>query len=93
MCSAIRKPGLAVDRAATAAYPRVMDRIAIDPSQRGQRPSSTLARKNLVGRHLAEGLQDLADGKTHGPYAAADEAIAALEERAAKPVKKRGKRA
>ena len=66
-----------------------MDRIAIDPHQRGERPSSALTPKSLVNRHLAEGLRDLQEGKTHGPYETAVEAIAALEENA-KPVKKRG---
>jgi len=34
-----------------------------------------------VDRHVAKGLEDLRKGRTHGPYAAAEEAIKAMEER------------
>jgi hypothetical protein len=39
------------------------------------------AQKGVLDRHLAEGLEDLKSGRTHGPYASAEEAIAALEGR------------
>ncbi len=45
--------------------------------------------KSLVDRHLAEGLEDARQGRTHGPYGTAREAIAALEARAKRPSKKR----
>jgi AbrB family looped-hinge helix DNA binding protein len=41
----------------------------------------TFTPKFVIDRHLAEGLQDLAEGRTHGPYNTADEAIAALNVR------------
>jgi AbrB family looped-hinge helix DNA binding protein len=39
--------------------------------------------KSVVDRHLAEGLQGIAKGRTHGPYKSAEKAIAALERKAA----------
>lgn len=45
--------------------------------------------KSLVDRHIAEGLADAYAGRTHGPYATADDAVAALEGHAKRPVKKR----
>ena len=48
----------------------------------------TFSPKSVVDRHLAEGLEDLKHGRTHGPYRSAKEAIAALEARAAKRAKK-----
>jgi AbrB family looped-hinge helix DNA binding protein len=45
--------------------------------------------KSLVDRHIAEGLEDARKGRTHGPYATAGEAVAALEARAKRHVKKR----
>lgn len=45
----------------------------------------TFSPKSVIDRHLAEGLEDLKMGRTHGPYASAKEAIAALESRTAKP--------
>jgi AbrB family looped-hinge helix DNA binding protein len=48
----------------------------------------TFAPKSVLDRHLAEGLEDLKRGRTHGPYKSAKEAIAALEAR----VRKRTKR-
>ncbi|MEO8658952.1 MAG: AbrB/MazE/SpoVT family DNA-binding domain-containing protein [Bryobacteraceae bacterium] len=45
--------------------------------------------KSLVDRHIAEGLEDARAGRTHGPYSRAADAIAALESRAKRPVKKR----
>jgi AbrB family looped-hinge helix DNA binding protein len=44
----------------------------------------TFTPKTVIDRHLAEGLQDVAAGRTHGPYGSATEAISALERRAAK---------
>jgi len=49
----------------------------------------TLTPKTLIDRRLAEGLDDLKHGRTHGPYATAGEAIAALETRARRQAKKR----
>jgi len=49
----------------------------------------TFTPKRLIDRHLAEGLDDLKRGRTHGPYATAEEAIRALESRARGRAKKR----
>jgi AbrB family looped-hinge helix DNA binding protein len=49
----------------------------------------TFAPKSVLDRHLAEGLEDLKRGKTHGPYESARDAIAALEVRAKKHAKRR----
>ena len=46
--------------------------------------------KSLIDRHLAEGLEDAEQGRTHGPYANAKDAIRALEARAKRHAKKRG---
>ena len=48
----------------------------------------TFTPKSVIDRHIAVGLQDLAEGRTHGPYRTADEAIAALEAKAAKRTKR-----
>jgi AbrB family looped-hinge helix DNA binding protein len=48
----------------------------------------TFTPKSLVDRHLAEGLEDARKGRTHGPYASADEAVRALEGRARRHAKK-----
>jgi AbrB family looped-hinge helix DNA binding protein len=47
----------------------------------------TFAPKSVLDRHLAEGLEDLKKGRTHGPYKSAKDAIAALEVRAKKLAK------
>jgi len=51
----------------------------------------TFTTKSLVDWDLVEGLEDArtGTGRTHGPYGSADAAIAALEARAKRPVKKR----
>jgi len=49
----------------------------------------TFTPKSLIDRHLAEGLEDARKGRTHGPYASADAAIAALDARAKRQAKKR----
>jgi AbrB family looped-hinge helix DNA binding protein len=49
----------------------------------------TLSPKAVLDRHLAEGLEDIRRGRTHGPYSSAGEAIAALERRAKKHKKRR----
>ena len=49
----------------------------------------TFTPKSLIDRHLAEGLEDAKQGRTHGPYNSADEAIAALDARARRHLKKR----
>jgi AbrB family looped-hinge helix DNA binding protein len=51
----------------------------------------TFTPKGLTDRHLAEGLDDIKRGRTHGPYRTAAEAIAALETRARRQAKKRRK--
>ena len=48
----------------------------------------TFTPKTLIDRHLAEGLDDVKHGRTYGPYATADEAVAALEKRARRHAKK-----
>ncbi|MGC2658453.1 MAG: AbrB/MazE/SpoVT family DNA-binding domain-containing protein [Bryobacteraceae bacterium] len=48
----------------------------------------TFTPKSLVDR-LAEGLEDARAGRTHGPYASAEEATRALEGRAKRHAKKR----
>ncbi|MGH9692745.1 MAG: AbrB/MazE/SpoVT family DNA-binding domain-containing protein [Bryobacteraceae bacterium] len=45
--------------------------------------------KSLVDRHVADGLRDAKARRTRGPHATADEAIAALEARARRAVKRR----
>ena len=52
----------------------------------------TFTPKTVVDRHLAEGLEDIARGRTHGPYESAAAAISALERRAAKQKKNLRKR-
>ena len=48
----------------------------------------TFTPKSLVDRHLAEGLEDIRKGRTHGPYATAEAAIKALDARAKRLVNK-----
>ena len=52
----------------------------------------TFTPKTAIDRHLAEGLGDLAQGRTHGPYESATAAVAALERRARGRNKSRRKR-
>ncbi|MGA9545003.1 MAG: AbrB/MazE/SpoVT family DNA-binding domain-containing protein [Candidatus Sulfotelmatobacter sp.] len=52
----------------------------------------TFTPKTVIDRHLAEGLEDLAQGRTHGPYESATAAVAALERRARGRNKKPRKR-
>jgi AbrB family looped-hinge helix DNA binding protein len=52
----------------------------------------TFTPKTVVDRHLAEGIEDIAQGRTHGPYESAREAISALERRAGGRNKKPRKR-
>jgi AbrB family looped-hinge helix DNA binding protein len=49
----------------------------------------TLTPKTAVDRHLAEGLADLAAGRTHGPYRTARAAVAALNASANRKTKPR----
>jgi AbrB family looped-hinge helix DNA binding protein len=44
----------------------------------------TLTPKTVIDRRLAEGLEDLAAGRTHGRYNSAATAISALERRTSK---------
>jgi AbrB family looped-hinge helix DNA binding protein len=48
----------------------------------------TFTPKTLIDRHLAEGLDDIRKGRTHGPYASAAAAIKALDARAKRLKKK-----
>ena len=50
----------------------------------------TFTPKSLVDRHIAEGLEDARAGRTHGPYATAEDAMRALEGRTKRHAKKRG---
>jgi bifunctional DNA-binding transcriptional regulator/antitoxin component of YhaV-PrlF toxin-antitoxin module len=43
----------------------------------------TLTPKSLIDRHIAEGLADMKAGRMRGPFRSADEAIAALDKKAA----------
>ncbi|MBS1716515.1 MAG: AbrB/MazE/SpoVT family DNA-binding domain-containing protein [Armatimonadetes bacterium] len=43
----------------------------------------TFTPKTVIDRHLSEALQDVKDGRTHGPYGNASDAITALEARTA----------
>jgi len=52
----------------------------------------TFTPKTVIDRHLAEAMEDIARGRTHGPYASAGEAIAALERRTGGRKKKLRKR-
>jgi AbrB family looped-hinge helix DNA binding protein len=52
----------------------------------------TFTPKTVIDRHLAEGLEDVAQGRTHGPYQSAAEAISALERRVGKRNRTGGKR-
>ena len=49
----------------------------------------TFTPKSLVDRHLAEALQDLKQGRTHGPYNSVRDAVRALEARAKRHAPKR----
>ena len=49
----------------------------------------TFSPKSVLDRHLAEGLDDLKKGRSHGPYKSAKDAIAALGARAKKHAKRR----
>jgi len=49
----------------------------------------TFTPKSLIDRHLAEALQDLKQGRTHGPYDNTRDAIDALERRAKRHAKQR----
>jgi AbrB family looped-hinge helix DNA binding protein len=52
----------------------------------------TFTPKTVIDRHLAEGLEDVAQGRTHGPYQSAAEAVSALERRVGKRNRTGGKR-
>jgi AbrB family looped-hinge helix DNA binding protein len=49
----------------------------------------TFTPKSLIDRHLAEGLEDIRKGRTHGPYDSANAAIKALDARAKRPAKRK----
>jgi len=53
-----------------------------------ERGKITLTPKSLVDREIADGLADLKDGRTYGPYKSADEVIAALHSLAKKGARK-----
>ena len=52
----------------------------------------TFTPKTVIDRHLAEGMEDLAQGRIHGPYESATEAISALERRTGRQRKSPRKR-
>jgi AbrB family looped-hinge helix DNA binding protein len=52
----------------------------------------TFTPKTVIDRHLAEGIEDVVQGRTHGPYHSATAAISALERRTAKKTRKSVKR-
>jgi AbrB family looped-hinge helix DNA binding protein len=52
----------------------------------------TFTPKSLIDRHLAEGLEDIREGRTHGPYDSAVAAIKALDARTKRPMKNKPRR-
>jgi AbrB family looped-hinge helix DNA binding protein len=52
----------------------------------------TFTPKTVIDRHLAEGIEDVVQGRTHGPYHSATAAISALERRTAKKTRNSVKR-
>ena len=52
----------------------------------------TFTPKSLIDRHMAEGLEDIRKGRTHGPYDSAAAAIKALDARTRPPAKKKPSR-
>jgi len=52
----------------------------------------TFTPKTVIDRHLAEGMEDLAQGRIHGPYKSAAKAISALERRTGRQGKSPRKR-
>lgn len=52
----------------------------------------TLTPKSLVDREIAEGLEDLRQGRTYGPYGTAEEMIRSLHQLARKGRTKTAKR-
>ncbi len=52
----------------------------------------TFTPKSLIDRHVAEGLEDIRKGRTHGPYDSAAAAIKALDARTRRPAKKKPSR-
>jgi len=65
---------------------RIQANLAVgDPQEAGigRGGVNTLIPKSLIDRHVAEGMADLKAGRVHGPYRSAEEAVAALDERAA----------
>lgn len=62
----------------------LVDALLKELDRRTEKGQITLTPKTAIDRHLAEGLEDVAQGRPHGPYQSATEAISALERRAAK---------
>ena len=56
---------------------------------KADRGTITLTPKSLVDREIAEGLEDLREGRTYGPYASAQDMIAALHRMTRRPTKKK----
>lgn len=44
-----------------------------------ERGKITLTPKSLIDRHIEEGLEDIRQGRTYGPFDTADEMIASLK--------------
>lgn len=72
---------------------RIRKQVGVDVGDileaRVERGKITYTPKRLIDRDLADGLDDLKHGRTHGPYASAEESIVALESRARGRAKKR----
>lgn len=71
---------------------RIREQVGVDIGDlleaKVERGKIVFTPKSVVDRYVAEGLADLKAGRTHGPYATADQAIAALETRTAKRPKR-----
>jgi AbrB family looped-hinge helix DNA binding protein len=53
-----------------------------------ERGKITFTPKSVVDRGIAEGLEDIAKGRVHGPYRSAPEALKAFQARTAKLAKR-----
>jgi AbrB family looped-hinge helix DNA binding protein len=56
-----------------------------------ERGKITLTPKTLVDRRLAEGLKDIEEGRTHGPFDTAEKMVASLHRTARKGRAKKSK--
>jgi AbrB family looped-hinge helix DNA binding protein len=58
-----------------------------------ERGKITFTPQSLVDRGIAEGLEDIKEGRVHGPYSSAAEAMKAFQERTAKLAKRTKRKA